>query len=148
MVDSRSHERVPTDVASFHRWEMLAWGLPDSDVKNAIVKGKGKMRRVASVTGKQVDADTNLITPAFHGDVDVVGPHQSVDPDVDLTLLPAAPSYDLVVVNNVAIRIRRLKLRCGALVDSPLRILRRISHSAANSLLSAVLGCLESGIPR
>src|SRR5438128_10811656 len=30
-------------------------GLPDSDVKHAIVKGKGKMRPVASVTGKQVD---------------------------------------------------------------------------------------------
>ena len=52
-----------------------------------------------------LDADTALITPAFHSDVDLVRPHQTGDPDIDLAVDPAAPSYDLVVMNNVAVRV-------------------------------------------
>ena len=66
-----------------------------------------------------------LIASAFHGYFEFMRPNQTRDPDVHLALNTDAPPDYSVTMDNVAVRVRGLKLG-GGRVDLPLGVLAGI----------------------
>lgn len=73
-----------------------------------------------------LDPNPALIASAFHGYFDFMRPNQTRDPDVHLALNTAAPPDYSMIMDNVTVRVRGLKLSCGPLVDLPLGVLAGI----------------------